>query len=73
MPEEEISRTREPLVRVDTGKVVDHWRSSVLPWGHVIAMAISWVKVKSVWWLIYHGLLGWGYVIYHLIMRDIHP
>jgi hypothetical protein len=35
--------------------------------GNVIAILISWTAYKSIGWAILHGLLGWVYVIYHLI------
>jgi hypothetical protein len=37
--------------------------------GTVIAVVISWNRNKSVLWAIIHGLLGWLYVIYALIVR----
>lgn len=35
--------------------------------GSLIAVIISYVKWKSIGWMILHGLLGWMYVIYYLI------
>ncbi len=35
--------------------------------GACLAMVISFVTWKSVFWAILHGLLGWFYVIYYLI------
>jgi hypothetical protein len=37
-------------------------------YGTIIAVAISWTRNKSVLWAIIHGLLGWLYVIYALIV-----
>ena len=36
--------------------------------GTIIAVAISWTRNKSILWAIIHGLLGWLYVIYALIV-----
>ncbi|HTL09503.1 MAG TPA: hypothetical protein VL307_14630 [Chitinophagaceae bacterium] len=37
--------------------------------GTVIAVVISWSRNKSILWAIIHGLLGWLYVIYALLVR----
>jgi len=36
--------------------------------GTIIAVVISWSRNKSVLWAIVHGLLGWLYVIYAIIV-----
>ncbi len=36
--------------------------------GTIIAVVISWNRNKSILWAIIHGLLGWLYVIYALIV-----
>lgn len=36
--------------------------------GTIIAVVISWSRNKSVLWTIVHGILGWLYVIYALIV-----
>ena len=36
--------------------------------GTVIAVVISWSRNKSILWAIIHGILGWLYVIYALIV-----
>jgi hypothetical protein len=36
--------------------------------GMVIAVIISWMKWHSIGWAIVHGLFGWCYVFYYLIM-----
>lgn len=36
--------------------------------GTIIAVVISWSRNKSIVWAIIHGLLGWLYVIYALIV-----
>ena len=38
-----------------------------ISFGSALAMVISYVNWHSVGWAIFHGLLGWGYVIYYLI------
>ena len=46
------------------------WRSSVktgISFGSCLAMVISYVNWHSVFWAIFHGLLGWIYVIYYLL------
>lgn len=37
--------------------------------GTIIAVVISWSRNKSVLWAIIHGILGWLYVIYAIIVR----
>ena len=36
--------------------------------GTIIAVVLSWSRNKSILWAIIHGLLGWLYVIYVLIV-----
>lgn len=38
-----------------------------ISFGACLAMVISFVTWKSVFWAILHGILGWIYVIYYLI------
>ncbi|HMG81818.1 MAG TPA: hypothetical protein VK559_02165 [Ferruginibacter sp.] len=38
--------------------------------GTIIAVAISWTRNKSVLWAIVHGILGWLYVIYAIIVKE---
>lgn len=38
--------------------------------GTIIAVVISWSRNKSILWAIIHGILGWLYVIYALIVRN---
>jgi uncharacterized membrane protein len=38
--------------------------------GTIIAVVISWTRNKSILWAIIHGILGWLYVIYALIVRE---
>jgi len=36
--------------------------------GTIIAVVISWTRNKSILWAIVHGILGWLYVIYALLV-----
>ncbi|HMK02943.1 MAG TPA: hypothetical protein VK489_02075 [Ferruginibacter sp.] len=36
--------------------------------GTIVAVVVSWNRNKSVLWAIIHGILGWLYVIYVLIV-----
>ena len=38
--------------------------------GSIIAVVISWSRNKSILWAIIHGLLGWLYVIYALLVKN---
>jgi hypothetical protein len=40
-----------------------------ISFGSALAMVISWSLHKSVLWAIFHGLLSWLYVIWHVVMR----
>lgn len=37
--------------------------------GTLIAVALSWGANKSILWAIFHGFLGWFYVIYYLLFK----
>jgi hypothetical protein len=37
--------------------------------GNIIAVVISWSVNHSVLWAIIHGIFGWFYIIYYLIVR----
>lgn len=37
--------------------------------GTIIAVVISWSRNKSILWAIVHGILGWLYVIYALLVK----
>lgn len=50
-----------------TDKTTNNYYGSGIGMGSVIAMLISYLKWKSIWWLILHGILGWAYVVYYLI------
>jgi hypothetical protein len=36
--------------------------------GTIIAVVVSWNRNKSILWAIIHGILGWIYVIYAIIV-----
>jgi hypothetical protein len=36
--------------------------------GTIIAVVVSWSRNKSILWAIIHGLLGWLYVIYAVLV-----
>jgi len=36
--------------------------------GTIVAVVISWSRNKSILWAIIHGILGWLYVIYALLV-----
>ena len=38
--------------------------------GSVIAIVISWDRNKSVLYTLLHGILGWLYVIYFIVIRE---
>ena len=38
--------------------------------GTVIAVVISWSRNKSILWAIIHGILGWLYVIYAILVKN---
>ena len=42
--------------------------SSGISLGSAIAVAISWSLHGSVLWAIIHGILGWLYVLWHVLM-----
>lgn len=37
--------------------------------GTIIAVVISWSRNKSILWAIIHGILGWLYVIYAILVK----
>ena len=36
--------------------------------GTIIAVVVSWSRNKSILWAIIHGILGWFYVIYAILV-----
>jgi len=51
--------------RVETGKTTVNTGVSL---GCVIAAVVSYVHWQSIGWAILHGILGWIYIIYYLIV-----
>lgn len=48
----------------------EHVKKSVktgISFGCALAMVISYTNWHSVGWAIFHGLLGWGYVVYYIL------
>jgi hypothetical protein len=43
---------------------------SSLGFGAVLAVIMSWTANKSFFWVIIHGILGWLYVIYYLLVKS---
>jgi hypothetical protein len=39
---------------------------SSIGFGAALAMIMSWTANKAILWAIFHGILGWIYVIYYL-------
>lgn len=37
--------------------------------GVILAIVISWTVNKSLLWAIIHGIFGWFYVIYYLLLQ----
>ncbi|MDQ2863313.1 MAG: hypothetical protein M3R50_06635 [Bacteroidota bacterium] len=37
--------------------------------GTIIAVVVSWSRNKSILWAIIHGILGWLYVIYAILVK----
>jgi hypothetical protein len=38
-----------------------------ISFGSVLAIVMSWTLNKSIIWAIFHGLIGWIYVIYYIL------
>jgi len=43
---------------------------SGITFGSALAIAMSWSANKSILWAIFHGLLGWIYVIYYALFKS---
>jgi hypothetical protein len=52
----------------DGGYVVPVYVGPGIGLGTIIAVVVSWSRNKSILWAIIHGLLGWLYVIYALLV-----
>ena len=51
-----------------SGYVVPVYVGPGIGLGTIIAVVVSWSRNKSILWAIIHGLLGWLYVIYALLV-----
>lgn len=52
-----------------TYKFVNKTVKSGISFGSCLAIVISYTAWKSIFWAIIHGLLGWVYVIYYIIVH----
>ena len=43
---------------------------SSIGFGTILAITLSWTSNQAILWAIIHGVLGWLYVIYYLVVRD---
>ncbi len=55
------------MARKSNGKLV---AGSSIGFGAVLAIVMSWTANKAILWAIFHGFLGWIYVIYYLIVHS---
>lgn len=51
------------------GYVQPAYYGSGIGLGTIIAVVVSWSRNKSILWAIIHGLLGWLYVIYAILVK----
>ena len=50
----------------------NHAKSSAkagIGFGVALAMVISYASWYSIMWAVIHGLMGWGYVVYYIIVH----
>ncbi len=47
-------------------KIIKKTINKGVSFGSVLAMIISYTAWKSIGWAIFHGILGWLYVIYYI-------
>jgi hypothetical protein len=52
----------------DGGYVVPVYVGPGIGLGTIVAVVVSWSRNKSILWAIIHGILGWLYVIYALLV-----
>lgn len=52
----------------DGGYIVPVYVGPGIGLGTIIAVVVSWSRNKSILWAIIHGILGWFYVIYALLV-----
>jgi len=43
---------------------------SSIGFGAVLAIVMSWTANKAILWAIFHGILGWVYVVWYLIVHS---
>jgi hypothetical protein len=43
---------------------------SSIGFGAVLAIVMSWTANKAIFLAIFHGILGWIYVIYYLLVKN---
>jgi hypothetical protein len=47
----------------------NNYTTAGLGLGSILAVTLSWSKNKSIRWSVFHGILGWFYVVYFAITR----
>ncbi len=40
-----------------------------ISFGSVLAIVMSWTANKSILWAIFHGIIGWIYVLYYILFK----
>jgi hypothetical protein len=45
------------------------WPGAAVGFGSALALVMSWSANHAIGWALIHGLLGWIYVIYYLIVH----
>ena len=53
----------------NTTTIIKKTVKSGISFGSALAMVISYTTWHSIFWAIIHGLLGWAYVIYFIIVH----
>lgn len=56
-----------PFARQEEGYSRRRFGREIIKSGTALALVISYVEWRSIGWAIFHGLLGWFYVIYYMI------
>lgn len=63
--------TKQGIKQAKEGEKMREGTKAGVSFGCVLAMVISYVNWHSIIWAIFHGLLGWLYVIYYIFMYGI--
>ena len=63
----EITTTIDDNGKKTVNKTVEKTVKTGISFGSALAMIISYTAYKSIGWAIFHGILSWIYVIYHII------